>query len=153
MRAFAQYLRIYGSTHTYARWQNYYIDAAVSLESASWQFVPFAAEGIETGDLQNEGSLAVVLPATSALYEQVLFALRQGLTVDIRTYEFDPRPNNVTPQATQTQVARYTAQVVNARRSFNQIELILGGTLSPVGAQVPPRKFTSRLVGAPCRLQ
>lgn len=153
MRAFAQYLRIYGSTDTYARWQNYYVNITVAWESASWDFVPFAAEGIETGDLQNEGSLVVVLPATSALYEQVLFALRQGLTVDIRTYEFDPRSNNASPQTTQTQVARYTAQVVNARRSMSQIELVLGGTLAPVGAQVPPRKFTSRLVGTPCRLQ
>lgn len=153
MRAFAQYLRIYGSTDTYARWQNYYVNTTVTWQSASWSFVPFAAEGIETGDLQNEGSLIVVLPATSALYEQVLFALRQGLTVDIRTYEFDPRSNNASPQTTQTQVARYTAQVVNARRSMSQIELVLGGTLAPVGAQVPPRKFTSRLVGAPCRLQ
>lgn len=153
MRAFAQYLRIYGSTDTYARWQNYYANTTVTWESASWDFVPFAAEGIETGDLQNEGSLIVVLPATSALYEQVLFVLRQGLTVDIRTYEFDPRSNNTSPQTTQTQVARYTAQVVNARRSMSQIELVLGGTLAPVGAQVPPRKFTSRLVGAPCRLQ
>ena len=152
MRAFAQYLRIYGSTDTYVRWQNYY-GSDVTWESAIWEFLPFSAEGIEAGDLQNEGSLVVVMPATTAVYETVLTALRQGLTVDIRTYEFDPRSNNTTPQATQLQIARYTAQVVNARRSLSQIELVLGGTLAPVGAQVPPRKFTSRLVGAPCRLQ
>lgn len=153
MRAFAQYLRIYGANDTYARWQNYYVNNAVTWESASWSFVAFAAEGIETGDLQSEGSLTVVLPATNALYGQIVFGLRQALTVDIRTYEFDPRSNNTTPQAAQVQIARYTAQIVNARRSASQIELILGGTLAPVGAQVPPRKFTSRLVGAPCRLQ
>jgi hypothetical protein len=152
MRAFAQYLRIYGSTDTYIRWQNYY-GSAVTWESATWEFLPFSAEGIEAGDLQNEGSLVVVMPATTAVYETALTALRQGLTVDIRTYEFDPRSNNTTPQATQLQIASYTAQVVNARRSLSQIELVLGGTLAPVGAQVPPRKFTSRLVGAPCRLQ
>jgi hypothetical protein len=152
MRAFAQYLRIYGQTDTYARWQNYY-GSATTWESEIWEFLPFSAEGIEAGDLQNEGSLVVIMPAITSTYATVLTALRQGLTVDIRTYEFDPRSDNTAPQATQLQIARYTAQVVNARRSLTQIELVLGGTLAPVGAQVPPRKFTSRLVGAPCRLQ
>lgn len=153
MRAFAQYLHIYGAVSTYARWQNYYIDQTVTWESESWQFVPFEAEGIEAGDLQDEGSLVIVLPSTSDTYNTVLTAVRQALTVDVRTYDFDPRPNNSTPQAIQVQIARYTAQVVNARRSISQIELVLGSTLAPVGAQVPPRKFSTRLVGVPCRLQ
>lgn len=153
MRAFAQYLRIYGLTDTYARWQNYYGGSTVTWDGSSWEFLPFSAEGIEAGDLQNEGSLVVVMPSTTAVYSTILIALRQALIVDLRTYEFDPRSNNTMPQATQVQIARYTAQVVNARRSLSQIELVFGGTLAPVGAQVPPRKFTSRLVGAPCRLQ
>jgi hypothetical protein len=153
MRAFAQYLQIYGASSTYARWQNYYGGSTVTWDGGEWEFLPFSADGIEAGDLQNEGSLVVVMPSTTKVYDTVLTALRQALTVDLRTYEFDPRSNNTTPQTTQVQIARYTAQVVNARRSIAQIELVLGGTLSPVGAQVPPRKFTSRLVGAPCRLQ
>jgi len=153
MRAFAQYLHIYGAVSSYARWQNYYVDQTVTWDSASWQFVPFEAQGIEAGDLQEEGSLVIVLPSTTDTYNTVLTAVRQALTVDVRTYDFDPRPNNTTPQAIQNQIARYTAQVVNARRSLSQIELVLGSTLAPVGAQVPPRKFSTRLVGVPCRLQ
>lgn len=153
MRAFAQYLHIYGAVSTYARWQNYYVDQTVTWDSESWTFVPFEAEGIEAGDLQDEGSLVIVFPATTEVYSTILTAVRQALTVDVRTYDFDPRPNNQTPQAIQVQIARYTAQVVNARRSLSQIELVLGSTLAPVGAQVPPRKFSTRLVGVPCRLQ
>jgi hypothetical protein len=42
--------------------------------------------------------------------------------------------------------------VVGAGGAFESLRLELGSSLAPVGAQVPPRTFTTRLIGAPCKL-
>jgi hypothetical protein len=42
--------------------------------------------------------------------------------------------------------------VVGVSGSFTSIEMELGSSLSPVGAQVPPRTFSTQLIGAPCKL-
>ena len=48
-RAQAQYLRIFDEVATYARFQSYYIGQAVTWESASWSYHPFAANGMIGG--------------------------------------------------------------------------------------------------------
>jgi hypothetical protein len=45
-RAQAQYLRIYDSGSTYVRWQTYYVNQTVTLDAASWDYMPFSASGI-----------------------------------------------------------------------------------------------------------
>ncbi len=44
------------------------------------------------------------------------------------------------------------SELVGAGGGFESITLELGSSLSPIGAQVPPRTFSTRLVGVPCRL-
>jgi hypothetical protein len=148
MTAFAQYLRIFQGGTTFARWQNYYVNETVQLDNASFQFAIFEADGIESGDLQSESTLRVVFASDAGLFPLLLRSLRNAYSVEIQTYAFDPRQQGVG----QILVGTYAGQIINAQRNTNQIVIELGATLSPVGSQVPPRKFTTRLVGAPCRL-
>ena len=67
-------------------------------------------------------------------------------------YEFDTLDGNNAPQAGQELIASYVGEVVGAGGPFESISLELGSSLSPVGAQVPPRKYTSRLIGVPVKL-
>jgi hypothetical protein len=69
-------------------------------------------------------------------------------------YEFDTLAEGAAsgPVAVQDLIASYVGEVVGASGTFESISLELGSSLSPVGAQVPPRTFTTRLVGAPCKL-
>jgi hypothetical protein len=151
-RAQAQYLRIFSGSTTYQRWQSYYVNTNVTWDSASWSYQPFDADGITAGEVQSESSISVRLPATTNVMEMVLQALDDARLAELQLYEFDTILGNIAPQAGQTLIASYLGEVVGVKGSFTEIEMELGSSLSPVGAQVPPRTFSTRLIGAPCKL-
>jgi hypothetical protein len=151
-RGQSQYLRIFSGSTTYQRWQAYYVNTSVTWESASWSYQPFDADGITAGEVQSESSISVTLPATTNVMEVVLQALDEARLAELRLYEFDTILGNSTPQAGQTLIASYLGEVVGVSGGFTSIQMQLGSSLSPVGAQVPPRTFSTRLIGAPCKL-
>ena len=151
-RGQSQYLRIFSGSTTYQRWQSYYVNTSVTWESASWSYQPFDADGITAGEVQSESSISVTLPATTNVMEVVLQALDEARLAELRLYEFDTILGNSAPQTGQTLIASYLGEVVGVSGSFTSIQMQLGSSLSPVGAQVPPRTFSTRLIGAPCKL-
>jgi hypothetical protein len=151
-RAQAQYLRIFSGSTTYQRWQSYYVNTSVTWESASWSYQPFDADGITAGEVQSESSISIRLPATTNVIEVVLQALDEARLAELQFYEFDTILGNSTPQTGQTLIASYLGEVVGVKGGFTEIEMELGSSLAPVGAQVPPRTFSTRLIGAPCKL-
>jgi hypothetical protein len=151
-RGQSQYLRIFSGSTTYQRWQSYYVNTSVTWESAAWSYQPFDADGITAGEVQSESSISVTLPATTNVMEVVLQALNEARLAELRLYEFDTILGNSTPQAGQTLIASYLGEVVGVSGNFTSIQMQLGSSLSPVGAQVPPRTFSTRLIGAPCKL-
>jgi hypothetical protein len=151
-RAQSQFLRIFSGSTTYQRWQSYYVNTSVTWDSAPWSYQPFDADGITAGGVESESSISVALPATTSAVDAVLTALNEARLVELRMYEFDTLFGNSTPQASQNLIASYIGEVVNVSGTFTSIVMELGSSLSPVGAQVPPRKFTTRLIGVPCLL-
>jgi hypothetical protein len=151
-RGQSQYLRIFSGSTTYQRWQSYYVNTSVTWESAAWSYQSFDADGITAGEVQSESSISVTLPATTNVMEVVLQALNEARLAELRLYEFDTILGNSTPQTEQTLIASYLGEVVGVSGGFTSIQMELGSSLSPVGAQVPPRTFSTRLIGAPCKL-
>ncbi len=151
-RGQSQYLRIFSGSTTYQRWQSYYVNTSVTWEGQSWSYQPFEADGITAGEVQSESSLSVRLPATTNVMDVVLQALDDARLAELRLYEFDTLAGNSVPQSGQTLIASYIGEVVGVTGSFTQIAMELGSSLAPVGAQIPPRKFSTQLVGAPCKL-
>lgn len=148
MRAQSQYLRIYdaGGT-TYQRWQSYYANTSVTWSSATWNYVPFIADGITAGSSGTEESVSVTAAATGLVLEAFLAAISDGRLVDLNIYQFDSVAGNNAPQAGQELVASYTGQVVGGNGGLTSLTIQLGSALSPVGAQVPPRKLTLAIMG------
>jgi hypothetical protein len=151
-RAQSQYLRIFSGSTTYQRWQSYYVNTSVTWEAASWSYQPFDADGITAGEVQSESSISIRLPATTNVIEVVLQALDEARLAELQFYEFDTILGNSTPQTGQRLIASYLGEVVGVKGGFTEIEMELGSSLAPVGAQVPPRTYSSRLIGAPCKL-
>ena len=151
-RGQSQYLRIFSGATTYQRWQSYYVNTSVSYGGAVWSYQPFDADGITAGEVQSESSISVTLPATTNVMEVVLQALNEARLAELQVYEFDTLLGNSTPQTGQTLIASYVGEVVGVSGGFTSIQMQLGSSLSPVGAQVPPRTFSTRLIGAPCKL-
>jgi len=151
-RGQSQYLRIFDTGGTYQRWQNYYVNSTVTFDSATWAFLGFDVDGFTAGQTGDEGGISVTLPATAFIIATVEDALRNARLVELTMYEFDTLLGNDVPQAAQVEIASYVGEVVGAGGPFESITLELGSSLSPVGAQVPPRKYTSRLIGVPVKL-
>ena len=133
-RGQSQYLRIYDNSQTYVRWQAYYINQTITLDSASWIYNPFNADGMMAGSPAGS-DVTITVPATTTAISVFKVALNNNRLCEIKMYEFDTR-------LSQAKISG----------SFTELSINLSSALSPVGAQVPPRKFTTLLIGAPVRL-
>lgn len=149
-RGQAQYLRIFDEAQTYTRWQSYYINQTITLDSVSWTYNPFNADGMVAGNAGGS-NVTITVPATATAISLFTAALNQNRLCEIKTYEFDTRLSNTAPQAGQSLISSYIGEVIKISGSFVELQVSLGSALSPVGAQVPPRKFTTLLIGAPLR--
>ena len=151
-RAQAQYLRLFSGATTYARWQNSYHQQSVSWEGQQWPWQQFDVDGLVEGASGDETGLNIELPATADVVAIIETALRESWLAEMRSYEFNSLAGDNTPQAGQVLIASAVGEVVGASGTLTTIQLELGSSLSPVGAQVPPRSYTTPLVGVPCLL-
>lgn len=151
-RGQSQYLRIFDGANTYLRWQGYYVGQTVTWDSQSWAYYPFIANGLIGGSAGSDSGVSVSVPATAAAVAAFEAALDQNRLVEIKVYEFSTLLTQSQPQASQLLIGSFVGEVTGISGSFSLLEIQLGSSLAPVGAQAPPRKYTSLLVGAPLRL-
>lgn len=128
------------------------MNQSVAWSGQQWSYQPFNADGITVGKVESESSIVLRVPATTNMVEILLPSLDEGRLAELSIYEFDPNINNSSPQSGQVLIGSYTGEIVNINGTFTELEIELGSSLSPIGAQTPPRSFTSKLIGAPCRL-
>ena len=148
-RALAQYLEITeASSIVRHRWQNYYINSNVSFDGKVWNYQEFSADGLVDGQ---QTSLSVTMPATPLVLSMLSSALAEGWLVEVFGYQFDMLQSNTTPLTNQTLTGSFLGEVIRARGGLYELSMELGSSLAPVGAQFPPRKLTTQLVGAPCK--
>jgi hypothetical protein len=148
----AQYLRIFDESSTFLRLQSYYVNQTITWESNSWAFFPFNADGLLSASGSAGNDITITVPATTAAVTAFSEALDNNRLCEIRMYEFDTRLTQAAPQASQDLIGFFVGEVIKIGGSFTELQVQLGSSLSPVGAQVPPRTYTTFLVGAPLRL-
>lgn len=147
-RAQSQFLRIYGDDGiTYHRWQNYYGNSAAQLEGAAWTYLPFLARGFTAGAPSDEAGVSISAPATTTITQAFELAIRRAWLANVRVFQFSTLSGDVAPQSGLTPVAEFTGQIIGAVGGLTTITLQLGSALSPVGVQVPPRVFTTAIMG------
>lgn len=147
-RAISQYLRINDSAGvTLHRWQNYYGNTTVSWQNEQWLYIPFVAEGITAGISGDESQMTVQAPATALVIDAFQKAIYEGLFAELSIYQFQTQSGNDQPQSGQQLISQFTGQVVGGRATMTNLVMQLGSALSPIGAQVPPRKFTVAIMG------
>lgn len=151
-RAQSQFLRLFDDGSTYQRWQSYYANATVTYDGSAWQFIPFSADGFTAGSSGEEASISITAPATSVVISAFQAAIRLGRLAELSIYQFDTTAGNNSPQAGQILVSRFTGQVVGGTATLTTLTLQLGSALAPIGVQIPPRKFTTAIMGKGCVL-
>jgi len=151
-RCQAQYLRIFDEATTYTRWQSYYIGQTVTWQAASWSYHPFNADGLIGGTSGSDVGVSIDVPATSVAVQAFTDALSNNYLCQLLIYEFNSLRQQSGPPASQLLIGSYVGEVTGINGSFSLLQVQLGSSLAPVGAQTPPRKYTNYLVGAPIRL-
>jgi len=151
-RGQSYYLRIYSGATTYVRWQSYYVNQTVTWQGASWSYMPFAANGLLSSSANGGNSIEISIPATSTVVSTFNSAIANSYLCEVRLYEFDTRLTQAQPQSSQSLIGFFVGEVIGMSGSFTELAVQLGNSLAPVGAQVPPRQYTTFLIGAPLRL-
>ena len=150
-RSQAQYLRVFDNSGTTARWQNYYVGQSVTWQTNSWTYHPFSANGV-IGGAGSGNDITISVPATDTAVALFTAALANNRLCEILVYEFDSRLGQNAPPNGQSLIAGFTGEIIKIGGSFTAWTITIGSSLAPVGAQVPPRKFTNGLVGFPIKL-
>ena len=149
-RAQSQFLRVYtsgGSDHHL--WQNFYVNQSVTVSSKSYRYFPFVWGGIGESSAIGEQTVELTLPATSLAISAFQDAFTSKHLCELKTYEFDLRLGVTTPQFAQTTIGTFLGYVSAMSGSLTELSVELGSTIAPVGAQIPSRTASNRLVGVP----
>ena len=97
-------------------------------------------------------SVEIEVPATTTAVDTFTKALSRGYLCEVKMYEFDSRKENQLPQSSQTTIVSHLGEVVGLAGTFTSLTVEIGSALIPIGAQAPPRKFTTYQIGAPIRI-
>lgn len=154
-RAQSHFLKIYNSSTVFERWQNYYVNSTITYDDGtgnqSWLYYPFVTNGLTSSSASGGNSISIEVPATKKAVDAFVKALARGYFCRILVFEFDSRLSHAAPTS-QTTIIDFSGIVSNIDGTFTSLSINLGSALSPVGAQAPPRRFTTFQVGAPIRL-
>jgi hypothetical protein len=151
-RGQAQYLRIFSESTTYKRWQGFYVGQTIALESQQWEYYPFVANGLIGSNASSDEGVTVTVPATAAAVATFEQALKENYLVEVRVFEFSTLLTQSQPQASQLLIGVFIGEVLSIGGTFSSIDVALGSGLASIGAQAPPRTFTSTLIGVPLRI-
>jgi hypothetical protein len=124
------------------QWQNRWPQAV-----ESHTFMPFRIDGINSAISSTSDTVSIQFPETKAVVDLVELAVAEAYIVQLTIKKY------TSPSATTggIVVAVTTGEVVQASMNTQVVQVVLGSSLDPVGAQVPPRRYTTTILGAPAR--
>ena len=150
-RSQAFYLRVFSGATDFQRWQSYYVNQTITFDSKSWDYHPFTVDAFTGGSTPGE-RFTLEVPATNQAVETFNYALGLNWLCEVRLYEFSTQVTQNAPSTSQVLIAAVFGEVVEVRGGFTSLSVTLGSGLAPVGAQAPPRTYTTALVGTPLRI-
>jgi len=130
------------------KWQSYFRDTAPD----GFVFAELRTGGIVATQHGDQAEMSVTLPATPVIVAAVYEAISAARLVQVTFWEFDPSLGDEEPNGSDEILSTFTGEVIGGSSDFYSITMTLGSSLASIGAQVPPRRFTTDLVGTPCRL-
>lgn len=149
-RGQSQFLRIYtsgGSDHHL--WQNFYVNQTVTVSSKSYRYFPFVWTGVAESSAIGEQTVSLSMPATALAISAFEAAFANKHLCELKAFEFDLRQGVSAPQSGQTLIGTFLGYITKMNGSFIELSLDLGSSIAPVGAQIPSRTASNRLIGVP----
>jgi hypothetical protein len=125
------------------QWQNYWFEQTVE----GYGHLPFNLSEAFSSSSSGQQSATVTLPISESVLTAVEDALRLAHLFRLMLYQVDAS-SAADPSARQL-ITEFIGEVISAEVEVASVTVSIGSSLDPLGAQVPPRKFTNTLVGTP----
>ncbi len=152
----ATFLKLWETTTGAAQFtvQNFYQNGTITVSGDQYQFLDFQiGEMVATSGSADQSELTITLPGLTAASTALTQGLSEGWLATVTVYRFVAATPPMAPPAGQTIILQPVGEVIGGSEEFpSGVTLLIGSALESLGAQVPPRRFTSSLVGTPCRL-
>lgn len=146
--AVGNFIRIRPGTTVLYRFQNFYINQTKRYDgetpSATYNFVPFGFSGVTINRTGDGLDASLVFPNNDLSKAWVSEAVESRWIIEVDVLAFDP---DVTQPSVTDRVHTYTGQVTGGRHDQTSVQVALGTVLDAVGADVPMRTLTNKLVG------
>ena len=143
----AQFLTVTDASGTVLnRWQNYWINETVDGHA----FAPFNVAGLISKVSSGAESVEIQFPATSDNATMIELGMQLYYIATIEQYQFLPPVSGV--PSSKTKIGFFTGEFQSAEFSAALLALSIGANLDSTETQVPPRNFTTVMVGFPPKL-
>ena len=132
--------------------QNYY-HSTITVSGVGFQFLDFSVEGLQSTYNADQNELTVTLPALTTAVD--VAARGTGtLLAEVTVYNFEAATAAEAPPVGQVTLLQFVGLLASWELpNFDTtLAVTIGSALSPVGAEFPPRRYSSAIVGIPCRL-
>ena len=133
-----QYLELLKDGSVVVRWQNFWIKENIN----GYSFIPFGFSGLTTNRQGDNIDATLVFPNNELSRQWALEATQQKWIAKVRVMMFDPADKQ-----NETVLHNYVGQVSASGWGETAINLKLNTLLDAVGADIPARRLTQKLVG------
>jgi len=131
--------------------QNYY-HSTINSGGNPYQFMDFGVEGLEATGSADANEITIRMPALTSAVDAAGRGSGQYL-VSITIYAFDAATAPESPPVGETTLVQFVGMLIGWQLPrMSELILTVGSPLSPIDAQFPPGRFSSGIIGIPCRL-
>ena len=147
--AFGHVVRIKRKAEILHRFQNFFIGAEATYDSATYLFVPFGFSGVTVNRTGDGLEATLVFPNNDLTREWAVCAIEDRWVIEVEMLILpDPDPETgLSATTTSNRVNEYVAQVTSGQWDSVSLNINLSTVLDAVGTDVPRRTLTQRFVG------
>ncbi len=141
--AFAHVVRIKRKAEILHRFQNFFIGAEATYDSATYLFVPFGFSGVTVNRTGDGLEATLVFPNNTLSRGLADTAINDNYVVEVEVLLVDSEDAS----GTHTKVHSFIGQIVSGQWDNVSLNLQLSSVLDAVGTDVPRRSLTQKLIG------
>lgn len=125
------------------RFQNFFIAQTVAYEGSQYGFLPFGFSGVTVNRTGDNTDASLLLPNNTLSRNWAVEALNGRWLAQIDVVILDPNDSS-----SFTRLHRYTGLIAAGTWREVELNLTLNTVLDAVGADVPQRRLTQKLIGS-----
>jgi len=137
---FLHFLPDDGTTY---RFQNFFINETITYQGNSFGFIPFGFSGVTINRTGDNTEATLVFPNNDLSRRWAIDAVQNYWLARVQVMLLDPDD-----RTSFTQMHEYYGRIAQGRWDEASLNLTLNTVLDGVGADVPVRRLTQKLIGA-----